>query len=191
RRYCGANLPGAGRNDADAGVPVIAGRNSAAGGLLGQILHLPQPDRNRALRAGVAGRAVCGFWTVLLHAHWQCHAYAAGAGQGAAEDWPFDGCGSRGHGFGNAVHRHLSRAVHSGGRLVVGVITASGHSAPGEVVVGPWSLAVGRRQSPTTNDQWPTTTIPRILLKRRLFLCNWHATASWHSFCLRPPSRDG
>ena len=58
RRHRRAVLQGPSGNHADAGVPAVAGGNSSAGRLLGQVLHLPQPDPDRALHAG-GGRPCC------------------------------------------------------------------------------------------------------------------------------------
>ena len=46
-----------------------------AGRLLGQVFHLPQPDRNRTLCAGLAGRAVLRVRPVLLPEDRQCHVH--------------------------------------------------------------------------------------------------------------------
>ena len=104
----------------DAGLPAVAGWNSATGGLLGQVLHLPQPDPDRALRAGFGRRALRRHRPVLLHADCQRHAHAAAHRSGAGAARPVDAAGADHHRGRNGWHRTLPERLHQRGELVAG-----------------------------------------------------------------------
>ena len=86
-----------GRSGADAGVHAVAGGDSSAGGILGQIFHLSQPDRNQALRAGSAGRALFRIRALLLPEDRERDVHAA-AGKGRRDACPISFAHARGAG---------------------------------------------------------------------------------------------
>ena len=138
----GLVLQGADRSHPDAGVPAVAGRNSATGGLLGQVLHLPQPDPDGALHAGVDRRAVLGGRPLLLHAHRQRHAHAAADRRRAGAYPSGDAAGADHHRGRHSRHRPLPELLHQRGELVAGI--GAGHATHGEDVAVRAGIATGR-----------------------------------------------
>src|SRR6266853_1124246 len=98
----------------------FAGWHSSAGRLLGKVLHLPESDRNRPLRVGVAGRAVFRLRTLLLSKNCQRRVHGEGGRKRAAASEPRHARCAGPQRPGYAQHRGHARTIHSAGELVVG-----------------------------------------------------------------------
>ena len=114
----GPLLQSAHRSHPDAGLPAVAGGHSAAGRLLGQVLHLPQPHPDGPLRAGIDRGALRRRRPVLLHAHRQCHADAAAGGSRARAHPPGHAAGADHHRRRDGRHRPVPELLHQRGELV-------------------------------------------------------------------------
>src|SRR5262249_51853212 len=155
----------------DAALSAFAGRHSAAGRLLGEVFHLPEPGRDRPLRAGLARGSVFRVRALLLPAHCERDVHARADREGSASAQSSNGCGVGSH-----------RICHSGRRNF-----SQSHDSDGELGLG-------------TNRNWPPGASNTLIAERGM-LCprsakprskkgtgssSWPTTASWLSSFPRP-----
>ena len=94
-----------------AGIPPLAGK----------IFHLPEPDRDRPLRAGFARRTVFRVRPLLLPEDYECHVHGEGRKErGEAAHQPEHARGDRRHWYCHALHWPAAQQLHRTGELGAG-----------------------------------------------------------------------
>ncbi len=170
---------------------LVIGRNPAAGRLLREILHLPEPDREQSLRAGGVRSGLFGLRALLLSQDRERDVCPRGARHRTAPHQPGDESRAGDNLGDDRDCRSRSGALHPAGELVA--------SAGIDAAAGSWLLASGSQPSafslrvsasqllpldpacgPGKFRRWQTTRIEGCGSR-------WLNTANWLlSFPLRP-----